>query len=128
MDTSQLMVIIWGALGTVVTGLVTWLTTLLVSWLNTKIKDQKLKTFITKFTEVLSSCVNSLTQTTVNELKKSGKFDSEAAKRVKEECVKLIKSQLSVDMIKFIQENFGDLTEYISAQIESLLLQTKNLY
>ena len=128
MDTSQLMTIIWGALGTIITGLVTWLTTLLVSWLNTKIKDQKLKTFLTKFTELLSSCVNSLTQTTVKELKKNGTFDDEAAKRVKEECIKLIKSQLSVDMIKFIQENFGDLTEFISAQIESLLLQTKNLY
>lgn len=121
----QIWPILWSVLGTVLTALVSWLTTLVIGWFNAKIKDQKLKTFMTKFTELVSSCVNSLTQTTVEELKKNGKFDSEAAKKIKEECVKLIKGQLSEEMKKFIQENFGDLEEYISTQIESFILVSK---
>lgn len=121
----QIWTILWGALGTIITGLLSWLTTLLISWLNSKIKDQKLKTFMTKFTELISSCVNALTQTTVEELKKAGKFDKEAAEKIKKECVELIKNQLSVDMKKFIEENFGDLTEYISTQIENFIYKSK---
>lgn len=121
----QFWTILWGALGTIITGLLSWLTTLVISWLNSKIKDQKLKTFMTKFTELISSCVNALTQTTVEELKKAGKFDKEAAEKIKEECVELIKNQLSVDMKKFIEENFGDLTDYISTQIESFIYKSK---
>ena len=113
----QFWTILWSALGTIITGLLSWLTTLLISWLNSKIKDQKLKTFMTKFTELISSCVDALTQTTVNELKKAGKFDKEAAERIKKECIELDKSKLSVDMKKFIEENLGDLTDYISTQI-----------
>lgn len=121
----QIWTILWGALGTIITGLLSWLTTLLIAWLNSKIKDQKLKTFMTKFTELISSCVNALTQTTVEELKKAGKFDKEAAEKIKKECVELIKNQLSVDMKKFIEENFGDLTEYISTQIENFIYKSK---
>ena len=121
----QIWTILWGALGTIITGLLSWLTTLLIAWLNSKIKDQKLKTFMTKFTELISSCVNALTQTTVEELKKAGKFDKEAAEKIKGECVELIKNQLSVDMKKFIEENFGDLTDYISTQIESFIYKSK---
>lgn len=121
----QIWTILWGALGTIITGLLSWLTTLVIAWLNSKIKDQKLKTFMTKFTELISSCVNALTQTTVNELKKAGKFDKEAAEKIKGECVELIKNQLSVDMKKFIEENFGDLTEYVSTQIENFIYNSK---
>ena len=121
----QFWTILWSALGTIITGLLSWLTTLLISWLNSKIKDQKLKTFMTKFTELISSCVDALTQTTVNELKKAGKFDKEAAERIKKECIELVKSKLSVDMKKFIEENFGDLTDYISTQIDSFIYKSK---
>lgn len=122
----QFWTILWSALGAIVTGLLSWLTTLLVNWLNSKIKDQKLKTFMTKFTELVSSCVNALTQTTVDELKKAGKFDKEAAENIKAECIKLIGGQLSEDMKKFIEENFGDVEEYISTQIENFIYTSKN--
>ena len=117
--------IFWGAIGTLVTALMTWLGAYLVGLLNSKIKDQKLRTFLTKFTELMISCVNALTQTTVEQLKKDGKFDEAAAKHVKEECIKLIKTQLAPDMIEFIQNNYGDVTEYISTQIEGYLFQNK---
>lgn len=121
----QFWPILWGGLGTIVMALATWLASYLTGLLSSKIKDQKLATFLTKFMGILSTCVNALTQTTVEELKKSGKFDSEAAKRVKEECIKLIKNQLAPDMIEFIKNNFGDVTEYISTQIESFILSKK---
>ena len=108
--------------------LATWLGSYIVGLLNSKIKDQKLRTFLTKFTEIVTRCVKALTQTTVQGLKKDGKFDSEAAKKVKEECINLIKAQLAPDMIEFIRNNFGDVTEYISTQIESFILDCKNLY
>lgn len=124
----QFWTVLWGSLGTVTMALATWLGSYIVGLLNSKIKDQKLRTFLTKFTEIVTRCVKSLTQTTVQGLKKDGKFDSETAKKVKEECIKLIKAQLAPDMIEFIQNNFGDVTEYISTQIESFILDCKNLY
>ena len=124
----QFWTVLWGSLGTVTMALATWLGSYIVGLLNSKIKDQKLRTFLTKFTEIVTRCVKSLTQTTVQGLKKDGKFDSEAAKKVKEECINLIKAQLAPDMIEFIKNNFGDVTEYISTQIESFILDCKNLY
>ena len=124
----QFWTVLWGSLGTVTMALATWLGSYIVGLLNSKIKDQKLRTFLTKFTEIVTRCVKSLTQTTVQGLKKDGKFDSETAKKVKEECINLIKAQLAPDMIEFIQNNFGDVTEYISIQIESYILDCKNLY
>ena len=124
----QFWTVLWGSLGTVTMALATWLGSYIVGLLNSKIKDQKLRTFLTKFTEIVTRCVKSLTQTTVQGLKKDGKFDSETAKKVKEECINLIKAQLAPDMIEFIKNNFGDVTEYISTQIESFILDCKNLY
>ena len=124
----QFWTALWGSLGTITMALATWLGSYIVGLLNSKIKDQKLRTFLTKFTEIVTRCVKSLTQTTVQGLKKDGKFDSEAAKKVKEECIKLIKAQLAPDMIEFIQNNFGDVTEYISTQIESFILDCKNFH
>lgn len=124
----QFWTALWGSLGTITMALATWLGSYIVGLLNSKIKDQKLRTFLTKFTEIVTRCVKSLTQTTVQGLKKDGKFDSEAAKKVKEECINLIKAQLAPDMIEFIQNNFGDVTEYISTQIESFILDCKNFH
>ena len=124
----QFWTVLWGSLGTITMALATWLGSYIVGLLNSKIKDQKLRTFLTKFTEIVTRCVKSLTQTTVQGLKKDGKFDSEAAKKVKEECINLIKAQLAPDMIEFIQNNFGDVTEYISTQIESFILDCKNFH
>lgn len=124
----QFWTVLWGSLGTVTMALATWLGSYIVGLLNSKIKDQKLRTFLTKFTEIVTRCVKSLTQTTVQGLKKDGKFDSEAAKKVKEECINLIKAQLAPDMIEFIRNNFGDVTEYISTQIESFILDCKNFH
>ena len=124
----QFWTVLWGSLGTITTALATWLGSYIVGLLNSKIKDQKLRTFLTKFTEIVTRCVKSLTQTTVQGLKKDGKFDSEAAKKVKEECINLIKAQLAPDMIEFIQNNFGNVTEYISTQIESFILDCKNFH
>ena len=124
----QFWTVLWGSLGTITMALATWLGSYIVGLLNSKIKDQKLRTFLTKFTEIVTRCVKSLTQTTVQGLKKDGKFDSEAAKKVKEECIHLIKAQLAPDMIEFIQNNFGDVTEYISTQIESFILDCKNFH
>ena len=124
----QFWTVLWGSLGTVTMALATWLGSYIVGLLNSKIKDQKLRTFLTKFTEIVTRCVKSLTQTTVQGLKKDGKFDSETAKKVKEECINLIKAQLAPDMIEFIQNNFGNVTEYISTQIESFILDCKNFH
>lgn len=124
----QFWTVLWGSLGTITMALATWLGSYIVGLLNSKIKDQKLRTFLTKFTEIVTRCVKSLTQTTVQGLKKDGKFDSKAAKKVKEECINLIKAQLAPDMIEFIRNNFGDVTEYISTQIESFILDCKNFH
>lgn len=42
MDLNQFYAILWSIIGTIGTGLATWLTALLVDFLNQKIKDKKI--------------------------------------------------------------------------------------
>lgn len=122
----QFLIVLWSAIGTVVTGLVTWLTSYLVGLISSKVKDQKLQSFLVKATEITMACVNSLNQTVVADMKTAGTFDAASAAKVKENCIKLIEDQLAPDMIKFIQENFGDVETYLSTQIESLVFKSKD--
>ena len=74
MDLSQFWVILWSAIGTVVTGLVTWLTTVIVGWLNQKIKDKKLATWSSELFQIIMSAVQTVFQEFVDTMKKAGKY------------------------------------------------------
>ena len=72
--------IFWSIIGTIGTGLATWLTTFVVSLLNQKIKDKKLARWSSEVTMIIMNAVQTVFQEFVDVLKKEGKFTPEAQK------------------------------------------------
>jgi len=121
----QFWTVFWGAIGAIVTGLITWLFSLLKGWIASKIKDQKLKNFLLGFTTILESSVDTISQTVVDDLKKEKQFSAEKAAEAKDMCIEMVMAQLVPDSKQYIQDNFGDVKEFVSSHIESYLHKQK---
>ena len=117
--------IFWGIIGTIGTGLATWLTTMLVGWLNQKIKDKKLARWSSEVSMIIMCAVQTVFQEFVDVMKKNGTWNEEAAKEAKERAYKIITGQLTEELRKYIEDNFGDMKEWIMNQIESMIYQLK---
>lgn len=117
--------IFWSAVGILLTGLVSWLTTVVVSWLNSKIKDKKLARFASDLWIIMTNSVNTIQQTYVDSMKKQGKFTEENQKEAFNRALTIVKTQLTPELNSYIQEHFGDVEEYLRAQIESIIYQNK---
>lgn len=121
----EILNIIWSAVGVVVTGLLSWATTALISFLNSKIKDSKVKKWSTDLSQIIMSSVMTITQTYVDSLKKEDAFTKEAQEEAFKKCLELIMSQLTPELKKYISDNYGDMSAYLKAQIESLIKSMK---
>ena len=121
----QFWTVFWSAIGIIATGLASWLTAVIVNWLNSKIKDRKLAQWSCAVAQIIMGAVQAVTQEFVETLKKNGKFDAEAQKEAKERAYKIITSELTEELKKYITDNFGDIKEWIYNQIEAQLYQLK---
>lgn len=117
--------IFWSIIGTVGTGLATWLTTYIVGLLNQKIKDKKLARWSSELFQIIMSAVQTVFQEFVDSMKKAGKFDAAAAAEAKERAYKIITSQLTLELQSYITDNFGDMKEYLMNQIEAMIYNLK---
>lgn len=122
----EVLNIFYGALLTVITGLVGWATERLIVWLNGKIKDRKVAKMSSDIINIVSDAVKQIFQTFVETLKKNDKFDKEAQKEAKDKAMKVIMDQLTPELISYIQDNFGNVQEYLSNKIEAVLFDLKN--
>ena len=121
----QFWVIFWSIIGTVATGLATWLTTFIVGLLNQKIKDKKLARWSSELFTIIMNAVQTVMQEFVSVMKKEGKFDEAAQKEAKERAYRIICSQLTAELKSYIEENFGDMKDYLMNQIEAMIYQLK---
>ena len=121
----EVLNIIWAALGTIVTGLIGWGVSALTVWLNGKIKDRKAASFLSRIVDIIGDAVKTIFQEFVDTLKKEGKFDKEAAHKAKEAALQIIHSQLTPDLVEFINNNFGDVEEWLKNQIEVAIYNFK---
>ena len=117
--------IFWSAVGIIVTGLISWLTGYVVGLLNQKIKDKKLARWSSEIWQIVMSAVQTVFQEFVDVLKKNGKFDEKAQKEAKDRAYKIIVSQLTPELKSYIEDNFGDMKEYLMNQIESMIYNLK---
>lgn len=122
----EILNILLSALGVIVTGLVSWGVVVLTNWLNTKIKDKNLAMLLTKATTIVSDAVKTVYQEFVEALKKDGKFDAEAQAQAKEKALAIIKGQLTDEIKTFIENNFGDVQNWLAEKIEAVLYTLKN--
>lgn len=125
--------IIISIISVVVTSVVLPLITLggtkLIQLINQKIKDEKTRIILTGLSTIVERAVRSVTQTYVDSLKKSGKFDQEAQRiafsLAKEEVLK----ELNQETKSFIETNYGNINDFVTTQIESTinLIKTKSV-
>ena len=95
--------------------------TKLIQLINQKIKDEKTRIILTGLSTIVERAVRSVTQTYVDSLKKSGKFDQEAQRiafsLAKEEVLK----ELNQETKSFIKTNYGNVNDFVTTQIESTI-------
>lgn len=121
----EVLNIIWSAVGVVITGLLSWATTALVGLLNSKIKDTKVKKWATDIAQIVMNSVMTITQTYVDNLKKENAFTKEAQKEAFNQCLTLVQNQLTPELKKYIEDNFGDIQVYLKTQIEAMIKSLK---
>ena len=107
------------------TALFAWLTATITNYFNNKIKDKKGAGYAVSISTIILGAVQSVFQTFVDTLKKSGKFDDNAKAEAKERALTIIRSQLTTELKNYIIENYGDLEEYLKNQVEAVIYQLK---
>lgn len=122
----ELVNILLAGLGTIITGLCAWAVAAFTKWMSTKTKDAKFNKFMSTLVELTMNAVKETYQVYVQAIKEQGAFDKEAQEKALEMCLVNIKSKLAPDMLDFIGNNFGDVTNYLKGLIESTLYSLKN--
>ena len=98
----------------------------LSQFLNSKIKDEKARNLLNKANEIVLNAVKVVFQTYVESLKNSGNFNADAQGIALNKAKQIIESELTEELKKFIKENYGDLSAWITNQIEASIYQLKN--
>lgn len=82
---------------------------------------------IEEVTGIVSIAVSAVSQTYVDELKKAGSFDAEAQKQALAMALAACIKAISPATKAFIEETYGDLTEYLTTYIEAEVRKQKVL-
>lgn len=118
--------ILFSAIGTILTGLLVWLVSIVTNWINSKIKDKNAAKILTSITTLVTNVVQATYQSYVEALKGTDAWTKKAQEEALNKALTTIKSQLNNEGIKFIEENYGNVEEYIKTLIESVLYKLKN--
>ena len=87
--------------------------------------SEKIQGYITEIANAISDAVAATSQTFVDELKKNGTFTMEAQKEAAQKALNACLASISPAATAFIQETYGDLTEYLSNKIEAEVRKQK---
>lgn len=90
-----------------------------------KIKDEKAKRMLEIAENVVSQAVATVSQTYVDGLKKDGIFDTDAQKEAFEISKDKIYKLLTTDTLQAVQNNYGDVDEWIVTKIEETINKSK---
>lgn len=118
--------IVLSGVSTIILGLAGWALNKLIAWLDVKTEDKRLMNFIKKATDIVSNAVKCVYQDSVQKLKEEGGFTPEAQEYAKQRAIEMVEGQLTADMREYISNNFGDIKEWVSQKIESVLYDLKN--
>ena len=122
----EVLNIILSAVSLVVTGLVSWGVSVLINFMNSKIKDAQAAKHLTQITQIVTDAVMNIFQSFVETLKNNGKFDEAAQQEAKEKALAIIQSQLTDELKAYIQDNFGDMKQWLMSKIEAIIYTLKN--
>lgn len=99
--------------------------TYLIKWINSKIKNQESAKLLSDAANIVLNAVRSVTQTYVDSLKASGKFDEASKKLALLKAKDIVLSQMSTELKTFISDNYGNLESWLSNQIEASINMLK---
>ena len=90
-----------------------------------KVKDDKVKRLLEIAENVVSQSVATVSQTYVDALKKDGIFDKDAQQQAFEMSKDKIYTLLTADTLQAVQNNYGDVDEWIVTKIEETINKSK---
>lgn len=94
-------------------------------FINKHIKDEKAKAWALSLSKIILSAVQSVQQTYVDNIKGTDAWNAETQKIALSKALAVSESQLSEDMKKWISENYGDVTAYLTELIEAQISALK---
>ena len=122
MDIKSILISIGTA---VIFALVSWGLTLLTTWLRTKIKNKKIAELLSSILNIVTNAVKVVYQTYVESIKGTDEWTVDAQKKALQMALEKAKKQLSKDTIKFIEDTYGNLDDYLTNLIEATLYNLK---
>lgn len=122
MDIKSILISIGTA---IVFALVSWGLTLLTTWLRTKIKNKKIAELLSSILNIVTNAVKVVYQTYVENIKGTDEWTVDAQKKALQMALEEAKKQLSKDTIKFIEDTYGNLDDYLTNLIEATLYNLK---
>ena len=96
------------------------------AYLNNKIKDETAKRLLNEATQIVLNATRVVFQTYVEALKAEGKFDKDAQLIALNKAKTIVLAELKEDTRSFIEKNYGDLSSWITNQIEASINILKN--
>lgn len=121
MKEELIMQIIQAALGLAVTILTVVLIPKAVQLINSRIQNEQLKTVVDDVANSASIVIKYLEQTTVKQMKKDGRWNSETQKQVLEEAVQLVMDRLANKTMRILENEIFDVEELITSYIEAAI-------
>lgn len=110
----------------VIIPLISYLGVRLSTYLNNKIKDENAKRMLNEATQIVLNATRVVFQTYVEALKEKGEFNVDAQLIALGKAKTIALSEMSEDIKNFITKNYGDLTNWITNQIEASINILKN--
>lgn len=106
--------------------LLSFVGTKLCTLIHNKVKDTKGNALLKQATTIVVDAVRATFQTYVESLKNSGSFNKDAQLIALNKAKDTVLSQLTTEVKDYITTNFGDLSNWITNQIESSINLLKN--
>ena len=94
--------------------------------ITTKIKNENARKLLSDATTVVANAVKATYQTYVESIKGTDAWTKDAQTEALSLAATSARMQLSADVEKYINENFGDVEHWVKEQIESTLYDLKN--
>lgn len=117
--------IIFPALATIVTGLASWGVAVLVNWLNSKIKNEGVRVALENARDIIAAEVAKTAQNFVDDLKASGEFSADKQAEAFKITLENVKNQLTAEAAAAIGAITTDAEEWIAAEIEKAVKNSK---
>ena len=98
----------------------------LAQYLGVKTGNATVAKYAQEIAQAVATAVTYVSQTYVDELKKSGTFSEENQKIAIEKALEVARQQLTQEALEFITTAYGDITEYLTSLLEAEVRNQKD--